>query len=188
MRKFKVSALLFALILLFNACTEQAAPVTILTSSQYVLKWFNDAERGINYMIPTHWEETSIGERYRVFSEPTPDGISGFRAAFVNKKKAKAPDASTMKKEFRLLIDEMEAVYQDFKWDGEISREYKLVKFNGYSSEYTYTDDNGEPMQGFAIIATYDRRIYCFNYSGPVSRYPDMEGTMLKMLESVTRI
>ena len=162
-------------------------PIPIIPSSQYVLQWKNDAQRGMNYMVPTHWENTSTGERYRVYSEPTEDDVSGFRAAFVNKKKPSQPDASKMKSEFRALMKEMEKVYADFAWNGEISREYSLVKFKGYSAFYTYTDDNGEPMKGFAIIATYDRRIYCVNISGPLSRFDDMKGIILKMVESVTR-
>ena len=43
-------------------------------------------------------------------------------------------------------------------------------------------------MKGFAIIATYDRRIYCMTWSGPVNRYVDLEGIMLKLVESVTRV
>ena len=96
-------------------------------------------------------------------------------------------DSTKMKNEFRALIGEMEKVYADFKWSGNISRDYSIVKFKGYSSEYTYTDDNGEPMKGFAIMAYYDRRIYLMNYSGPLARYADMESIMLKMMESVTR-
>ncbi len=163
-------------------------PIPLLTSGQYVLQWKNDAERGMNYMLPTHWEQTASGERYRVYSEPTPDGVSGFRVAFVNKKKASTPDANKMRAELRQLMAEMKDVYTDFNWDGEISRDYMLVKFKGYSGEYTYTDDNGEPMQGFVIIATYDRRVYCVNFSGPVARYADMKSIMLKLVESVSRV
>ena len=162
-------------------------PIPIIPSNQYVLQWKNDAQRGMNYMVPTHWENTSTGERYRVYTEPTEDGVSGFRAAFVNKKRSPTPDASKMKAELRSLMKEMEKVYADFAWNGEISREYSLVKFKGYSGFYTYTDDNGEPMRGFAIIATYDRRIYCVNISGPLSRFDDMKGIILKIVESVTR-
>ena len=163
-------------------------PIPLLTSGQYVLQWKNDAERGMNYMLPTHWEQTASGDRYRVYSEPTPDGVSGFRVAFVNKKKASTPDANKMRAELRQLMAEMEAVYTDFHWNGEISRDYMLVKFKGYSGEYTYTDDNGEPMQGFVIIATYDRRVYCVNFSGPVARFADMKSIMLKLVESVSRV
>ncbi len=162
-------------------------PIPLLTSGQYVLQWKNDAERGMTYMVPTHWEQVAIGERYRVYMEPTPDDVSAFRVAFVNKKKSSQPDANKMRAELRELMSDMGAVYADFKWNGNISRDYTLVKFKGYSGEYTYTDDNGEPMQGFAIIATYDRRIYCMNFSGPVSRYADMKSIMLRIMESVTR-
>ncbi|MCR4620635.1 MAG: hypothetical protein K5663_00950 [Clostridiales bacterium] len=162
-------------------------PIPIIPSSQYVLQWKNDAQRGMNYMVPTHWENTSTGERYRVYTEPTEDGVSGFRAAFANKKKSKAPDTSKMKSELRDLMKEMDKVYADFAWNGQISREYSLVKFKGYSGFYTYTDDNGEPMKGFAIIATYDRRIYLTNISGPLSRFDDMTSIILKIVESVTR-
>lgn len=188
MRKIVAVFCTVLLMLCVMAEQPQPTPIVVLNSSQYVLQWKNDAERGMNYMIPTHWEETSSGERYRVYSEPTPDGVSGFRVAYANKKKTKSSDASEMKREFRLLISEMQNMYTGFAWKGEISREYKLVKFNGYSAEYTYTDDNGEAMKGFAIMATYDRRIYCFNFSGPESRYADMKGIMLRMLEAVTRV
>lgn len=165
-----------------------ATPINVLNSTQYVLQWKNDPDRGMNYMIPTHWEETTIGERYHVYSEPVEDGKSGFRVCFANKKKASDPDTAEMRNQFRKLMSEMEGVYEDFKWEGEISREIKFTKFNGYSSEFSYTDDNGEPMKGFAIIATYNRRIYCMTWSGPVSRYVDLEGIMLKIVESVTRV
>ena len=162
-------------------------PIPLLSSAQYVLQWKNDAERGMTYMVPTHWEQTAIGDRYRVYSGPTPDGVSGFRVAFVNKKKSKSVDATKMRAELKQLMAEMEAVYTDFSWNGNISRDFMLVKFKGYSGEYTYTDTNGEPMQGFVIIATYDRRIYCMNFSGPVARFADMKSIMLRMMESVTR-
>lgn len=165
-----------------------ATPIVMLNSSQYVLQWKNDADHGMNYMCPTHWEETTTGDRFRVFSEPVEDGKSGFRVCFANKKKNSDPDANEMRNQFRKLMDEMKAVYEDFGWSGEISRDITFTKFKGYSSEYSYTDDNGEPMKGFAIIATYNRRIYCMTWSGPVSRYVDMEGIMLKIVESVTRV
>ena len=165
-----------------------ATPINVLNSTQYVLQWKNDAERGMSYMVPTHWEETTIGERYHVYSEPVEDGKSGFRVCFANKKKASDPDTGEMRNQFKKLMNEMQEVYEDFKWEGEISRAIKFTKFNGYSSEFSYTDDNGEPMKGFAIIATYNRRIYCMTWSGPVSRYVDLEGIMLKIVESVTRV
>lgn len=165
-----------------------ATPIVVLNSTQYVLQWKNDAERGMNYMVPTHWEETTTGERFRVFSEPVKDGESGFRVCYANKKKATAPDAAKMRAEFRSLMDEMAQVYENFSWTQEISRDYTFTKFKGYSSEFSYTDDNGEEMKGFAIIATYDRRIYCMTWSGPVNRYVDLEGIMLKLVESVTRV
>ncbi len=171
-----------------SAVQNEGTQIQILTSSQYVLQWKNDAARNMNYMVPTHWELTSSGERYSVYSEPTSDGVSGFRVAYVSKKKSSTNvDSTKMQNEFRALIKEMEAVYADFSWGGKISREYSIVKFKGYSSEYTYTDDNGEPMKGFAIMAYYDRRIYLMNFSGPLARYADMESIMFKMMESVTR-
>lgn len=163
-------------------------PIPVLNASSYVMQWKNDASRGINYQVPTHWTMTASGERYIVFSEPVPDGESGFRVAYVNKKKASTQDNDKMRDELRKLMKEMTAMYADFKWDGEISRDYYLVKFKGFSAEYTYTDDNGEPMQGIVVISHYDRRIYCINYSGPVSRYAEMKGIFNKMLDNLTRV
>ena len=164
-----------------------AEEVQVLSPGEYVLQWKNDAARGMTYMVPTHWVESAVGERYKAFSEPTPEGVSGFRVCFVNKKTNDDRSATRMKKEFNMLIDEMKAVYADFDWDGKISRELQIVKFNGYQGEYTYTDDNGEPMQGFVIMAKYDKRIYCMNFSGPADRFTDMRSIMLNMLNSVTR-
>ena len=183
----RILCLLIAVLLSISILTFSESEVRILSAGEYVLQWKNDAARGMTYMVPTHWVESAVGERYKVFSEPTPEGESGFRVCFVNKKTNDDRSATRMKKEFNMLIDEMKAVYADFDWNGEISRELQIVKFNGYQSEYTYTDDNGEPMQGFVIMAKYDKRIYCMNFSGPAERYTDMRSIMLNMLNSVTR-
>jgi len=165
-----------------------ATPIPIVNPGDYVLQWKNDADRGINYMIPTHWEVESYGERFITYLEPVPDGESCFRVCLVNKKKASEPDSNKMKVEFKSLMAEMGKVYADFSWDGTISREYKLVKFTGYHSEYTFTDDNGTPMHGFVITATYNRRIYCMNFQGPEERWNDMKSVMIKMMDNLTRI
>ena len=163
-------------------------PIPILNADSYVMQWKNDAGRGINYQVPTHWKVSASGERYIVFSEPVPDDESGFRVAYVNKKKATQPDTEKMRNELRKMVSEMESVYADFKWNNEIIRDYYLVKFKGYAAEYTYTDDNGTPMQGIVVMSTYDRRIYCINYSGPASRYTEMKGIFTKMLDNLTRV
>ena len=190
MKALKLLAIVMAVCLSICCAVAEAddGTVKILSSGEYVLMWKNDADRGMTYKVPTHWIESAVGERYKVFSEPTPAGESGFRVCFVNKKTSTDDRSSTrMKKEFKMLMDEMEAVYTDFHWDGEITREFSIVKFQGYQGEYTYTDNNGEPMQGFVIMAKYDKRIYCMNFSGPASRFTDMRSVMLNMLDSVTR-
>ncbi len=72
--------------------------VRVLSASEYVLQWKNDAARGMTYMVPTHWVETAAGERYKVFTEPTPYGEPGFRVCFVNKKANDDRSATRMKK------------------------------------------------------------------------------------------
>lgn len=165
-----------------------ATPIPVLNANEYVMQWKNDADRGMNYMVPTHWVSEAAGERYIVFLEPVPDGESGFRVSYTNKKKSSEPDTSKMKVEFKNLISEMQKVYTDFEWSGTISRDYKFTNFVGYHSEYTFTDDNGTAMHGFVIIATYNRRIYCMNFNGPEDRWVDMKTIMLKMMDNVTRI
>ena len=190
MKKFSatLTALLLVFCLLTGALAEESSEIRVLSSAEYVLMWKNDADRGMTYKVPTHWTESAVGERYKVFSEPTPAGVSGFRVCFVNKKTASDDRSATrMKKEFKMLMDEMESVYSDFAWDGEITRDLSIVKFQGYQSEYTYTDLNGTAIRGFAIMAKYDKRIYCMNFSGPDARYTDMRSIMLAMLESITR-
>ena len=173
--------------LLFSSVAE-IEEIKVLSANEYVLMWKNDADRGMTYKVPTHWIESAVGERFKVFTEPTPYGVSGFRVCFVNKKTASDDKTATrMKKELKMLMEEMAAVYTDFNWDGNITRDLQIVKFQGYQSEYTYTDMNGETIQGFVIMAKYDRRIYCMNFSGPASRFIDMRSIMLDMLASVTR-
>ena len=163
-------------------------PIPVLNAASYVMQWKNDSARGFNYQIPTHWKLTASGDRYVVYEEPVPAGESGFRVAYASKKKSSTVSTDNMKKELRSMVSEMQAVYADFKWNNEISRDYMLVKFKAYSADYTYTDDNGEPMEGFLIMATYDRRIYLMNYSGPASRFDDMKPIMQKMYGYMTRI
>ena len=165
-----------------------ATPFPRVPVEKYVLQWKNDTARGMNYMVPTHWVTGESGERYITFYEPVPAGESGFRIAFVNKKKNSEPDAYAMRAELRNLISAMEETYSGFYCDGEISREYSLVRFVGYSSNYTFVDEYGERRRGFVIIATYNRRIYCMNFSGPEARFDEMQPIGNKILESVSRI
>ena len=164
-----------------------ATPFTRVAVNDYVMQWKNDAARGINYMIPTHWILESAGERYLVYFEPVPDGENGFRVALANKKKSTEPDTDAMRSELRKLMNEMQKLYTDFSWNGSISRDYWLVKFKGYSGTYYYTDEYGVRMEGFVIIATYNRRIYCMNFSGPEDRFDEMKLIGNKILESITR-
>ena len=165
-----------------------ATPFPRVAVDKYVLQWKNDTARGMNYMVPTHWIPGESGERYMTYYEPVPAGESGFRVAFVNKKKSSEPDAYAMRAELKKLISAMEESYSGFYCDGEISRDYSLVRFIGYSSNYTFVDEYGVRMRGFVIIATYNRRIYCMNFSGPEARFDEMQPIGNKILESVSRI
>lgn len=165
-----------------------ATPFPRVDVADYVLIWKNNTRIGMNYMVPTHWKESQTGERYSVFYEPVPDGETGFRVAFANKKKYKNPDASTMRTELRKLLTSMSEVYTDFQYDETISRDLSLVRFKGYSTYYTYTDEYGVTIKGFVIIATYNRRIYCMNFSGPEERFTDMMTVGKKILDSVSRV
>ncbi len=165
-----------------------ATPFPRVSPDDYVLIWKNNTRIGMNYMVPTHWKETQIGERYSVFYEPVPDGETGFRVAFANKRKSKEPDSNTMRTELRKLLTSMSEVYTDFKNDGSISRDLSLVRFKGYSTYYTYTDEYGVTIKGFVIIATYNRRIYCMNFSGPEERFTEMMSVGKKILDSVSRV
>ncbi len=165
-----------------------ATPFPRVDPADYVLIWKNNTRIGMNYMVPTHWKESQIGERYSVFYEPVPDGETGFRVAFANKKKYKNPDSTTMRSELRKLLTSMSEVYTDFEYDDTISRELSLVRFKGYSTYYTYTDEYGVTIKGFVIIATYNRRIYCMNFSGPEERFTEMMTVGKKILDSVSRV
>lgn len=164
-----------------------ATPFPRVDVADYVLIWKNNTRIGMNYMVPTHWKESQTGDRYSVFYEPVPDGETGFRVAFVNKRKYKDPDSNTMRSELRKLLTSMSEVYTDFKYDETISRDLSLVRFKGYSTYYTYTDEYGVPIKGFVIIATYNRRIYCMNFSGPEERFTEMMTVGRKILDSVSR-
>lgn len=165
-----------------------ATPFPRVDVADYVLIWKNNTRIGMNYMVPTHWKESQTGERYSVFYEPVPDGETGFRVAFVNKRKYKDPDSNTMRSELRKLLTSMSEVYTDFKYDETISRDLSLVRFKGYSTYYTYTDEYGVTIKGFVIIATYNRRIYCMNFSGPEERFTEMMTVGRKILDSVSRV
>lgn len=165
-----------------------ATPFPRVDVADYVLIWKNNTRIGMNYMVPTHWKESQTGDRYSVFYEPVPDGETGFRVAFVNKRKYKDPDSNTMRSELRKLLTSMSEVYTDFKYDETISRDLSLVRFKGYSTYYTYTDEYGVAIKGFVIIATYNRRIYCMNFSGPEERFTEMMTVGRKILDSVSRV
>lgn len=163
-------------------------PFPRIPVNEYVLQWKNDASRGINFMIPTHWKPGESGERFVTYYEPVPEGETGFRVSFVNKKKNSEPDSATMRAELRKLLSDMESVYTDFQTDGDITRDYMLVRFKGYANKYTFTDEYGVKMRGFVIISTYNRRIYCMNFSGPDERFEEMMTVGNKIMESVSRI
>lgn len=165
-----------------------ATPFPRIAPENYVLQWKNDAKRGFNFMLPTHWVAGESGDRYCSYYEPVPDGESGFRVCFVNKKKNSEPDVSAMRNELRKLISDMESIYDGFECDGTISRDYSLVRFKGYSSLYTFLDEYGVKMKGLVVIATYNRRIYCMNFSGPEARFEDMMPVCLKIMESMSRV
>ncbi|MDO4828051.1 MAG: hypothetical protein Q4B19_01620 [Clostridia bacterium] len=165
-----------------------ATPFPRVDPADYVLIWKNNTRIGMNYMVPTHWTESQVGERYSVFYEPVPDGETGFRVSFANKRKYKDPDSNTMRSELRKLLTSMSEVYTDFQHDDAISRDLSLVRFKGYSTYYTYTDEYGVTIKGFVIIATYNRRIYCMNFSGPEERFTEMMTVGKKILDSVSRV
>ncbi len=163
-------------------------PFPRVNVSDYVLIWRNDAKRGMNYMVPTHWVLEQSGDQYVVYFEPVPEGECGFRLSLSRKKKSTDQNASQMRAELRKLLAEMQNSYDEFYTDGEISRNFSLVKFKGYSSYYTFKDEFGVTHKGFVIMATYDRRIYCMNYSGPESRFNEMTVSVgSRILESVSR-
>ncbi len=165
-----------------------ATPFPRVNVSDYVLIWRNDAKRGMNYMVPTHWVLEQSGDQYVVYFEPVPEGECGFRLSLARKKKSKEPDASQMRAELRKLLTEMEKSYDDFYSNGEISRDFSLVKFKGYSNYYTFNDEFGVKHKGFVIIATYNKRIYCMNFSGPESRFDEMSLSVgSRILESISR-
>lgn len=162
-------------------------PFPRVAAEDYVMIWKSNPNRGINYMVPTHWELGEEGERYVTYYEPVPAGENGFRVSFTNKKMSRDQDSSSMRDQLRLFLAQMEEIYDNFETDGEISREYTLVKFKGFHSTYTYTDEYGVKMEGFVIMATYNRRIYCMNFSGPSDRFLEMTPIGAKMMESMSR-
>ena len=165
-----------------------ATPFPRIPVDEYVLQWKNDPSRGINFMIPTHWKPGESGDRFLTYYEPVPENETGFRVSFVNKKKSTEPDSSTMRAELRKLLADMGTVYADFQTDGDITRDYMLVRFKGYANKYTFTDEYGVKMRGFVIIATYNRRIYCMNFSGPDARFEEMTPIRDKIIDSMSRV
>ena len=165
-----------------------ATPFPRIPADEYVLQWKNDASRGINFMIPTHWKPGESGDRYVTYYEPVPDDETGFRVSFVNKKKSSEPDAYAMRAELRKLLEDMKSIYTDFETDGDITRDYMLVRFKGYASQYTFTDEYGVKIRGLVVIATYNRRIYCMNFSGPDERFEEMTIVRDKIMDSLSRV
>lgn len=164
-----------------------ATPFPRVDPEKYVMIWKSNPNRGINYMVPTHWEKGEEGERYVTYYEPVPQGETGFRVSFTNKKMSREMDSGRMRDELKDFIEQMKSVYTDFYSDGKISRDYYLVKFKGFHSTYTYVDEYGEKIQGFVIMATYNKRIYCMNFSGPEARFESMTPIGNKMMEAMSR-
>ena len=162
-------------------------PFPRVAVENYVMIWKSNPNRGINYMVPTHWEKGEEGDRYVTYYEPVPAGETGFRVSFSNKKMSRDMDSGRMREQLRLFLDQMKEVYENFETDGNISREYSLVKFKGFHSTYSYTDEYGVKIKGFAIMATYNRRIYCMNFQGPEMRYEEMMPIANKMMEAMSR-
>ena len=162
-------------------------PFPRVAVENYVMIWKSNPNRGINYMVPTHWELGEEGDRYVTYYEPVPEGETGFRVSFTNKKMSRDQDSGSMREQLRLLISQMKEVYENFETDGTISRDYSLVKFKGVHSTYTYTDEYGVKIKGFVIMATYNRRVYCMNFSGPEARFEEMKPIGNKMMEAMSR-
>lgn len=162
-------------------------PFPRVAVENYVMIWKSNPNRGINYMVPTHWEKGEEGDRFVTYYEPVPAGETGFRVSFSNKKMSRDLDSGRMREQLRLLLEQMKEVYENFETDGTISRDYSLVKFKGFHSTYTYTDEYGVKIKGFAIMATYNRRIYCMNFSGPEARFEEMTPIGNKMMEAMSR-
>ena len=162
-------------------------PFPRVSVDDYVMIWKSNPNRGINYMVPTHWEKGEEGERYVTYYEPVPAGETGFRVSFTNKKMGREMDSGRMREELREFLDHMKSIYTDFYTDGTISREYMLVRFKGFHSTYTYVDDYGVKIKGFVIMATYNKRIYCMHFSGPEARYDEMAPIATKMMDTMAR-
>lgn len=162
-------------------------PFPRVNVDDYVMIWKSNPNRGFNYMVPTHWELGEEGERYVTYYEPVPGGESGFRVSFTNKKMGRDQDSYRMREQLRLFMSQLEEIYTDFETDGTIEREHSLVRFTGFHSTYTCTDDYGEKIKGFVIMATYNKRIYCMHFQGPDARFEEMTPIMNKMMESMSR-
>lgn len=164
-----------------------ATPFPRVAVSDYVMIWKSNPNRGINYMVPTHWEKGEEGERYVTYYEPVPAGETGFRVSFTNKKMNREMDSGRMRDQLREFLDNMKEIYTDFETDGTISRDYTLVKFKGFHSTYSYVDEYGVKIKGFVIMATYNKRIYCMNFSGPEERFEEMTPIGTKMMDNMSR-
>lgn len=162
-------------------------PFPRVAPENYVMIWKSNPNRGINYMVPTHWEKGEEGERYVTYYEPVPAGETGFRVSFTNKKMSREMDSGRMREQLRNFLDQMKEIYDEFETDGTISRDYTLVKFKGFHSNYTFVDEYGVKIKGFVIMATYNKRIYCMNFSGPEARFEEMTPIGSKMMEAMSR-
>ena len=164
-----------------------ATPFPRIDVSDYVMIWKSEPSKGINFMMPTHWKDAGSGERFVIYYEPVPAGENGFRVSISNKKKTKEPDSGDMREELREFLSVLKDTHDNFETNGEISRDVTFVRFKGFMSDYTYTDEYGIPMQGFVVMSTYNRRIYAMNFSGPADRFEGMLVIAQKILENVNR-
>lgn len=164
-------------------------PFPWVAAEDYVMTWKSYEDKGFNVMVPYHWNVVSDGNRYIVFEEPVPEGESCFRVAFGNKKVSGNVDASEVKAELKdyLAIIRDSEFNTDFQLEGSITRDRSLVKFKGPSTFYHYIDEKGNKIRGFAIMATYNRRIYLMNFSGPEERFDELSSIGQKMMSSMSR-
>lgn len=162
-------------------------PFPWVAPEDYVMVWKAYPNKGFNVMVPFHWQVASDGDRYIVFEEPVPEGESCFRVAFGNKKMSKNVDSSDVKEELKDYLAIIRDANTDFQLEGSITRDRSLVKFKGPSTFYNYVDEKGNKIRGFAIMSTYNRRIYLMNFSGPAERFDELTAIGQKMMSSMAR-
>lgn len=162
-------------------------PFPWVAPENYVMVWKAYPNKGFNVMVPFHWQVVSDEDRYIVFEEPVPEGESCFRVSFANKKMSGNVDASDVKQELKDYLAIIRDANTDFNLEGSITRDRSLVKFKGPSTFYNYVDENGVKIRGFAIMSTYNRRIYLMNFSGPEERFDELSAIGQKMMSSMSR-